>query len=96
MRPCEVRLPVFGASSIKHAFLITVEPLYYGHHGTTAVCPDYRGVHISEASGILPVGVAMHTRVLLSATKARSRALPCCMLTRKADQRLVLCEPVLL
>ena len=23
----------------------TVEPLYCGHHGTIAACPDYRGVH---------------------------------------------------
>ena len=35
----------------------TVEP-----HGTTVKCPDYRGVHILEASGIFPVGVAIHTR----------------------------------
>ena len=31
----------------------TVEPLYCRRHGTTAVCPDYRGVHISEASGCM-------------------------------------------
>ena len=62
---------------------------------TTAACPYYRGVHISEASGIFPVGVAMHP-MLLSAMKVCSRALPCCMLARKADQRPDLCEPMLL
>ena len=36
----------------------TVKPLYCRHHETTAVCPDYRGVCISEASGIFMVGVA--------------------------------------
>ena len=48
-------------------------------------------IRISEASGIFPVGVAMHTR----AVEARSRALPCCTLAKKADQRLQLCEPML-
>ena len=43
---------------------ITVEPLYCGHHGTTAVCLDYRGIRISEASSIIPVGVVMHTRAV--------------------------------
>ena len=33
--------------------------------------------------------------VLLNATKVCSKALPCCGLARKADQRLVLCVPVL-
>ena len=47
-----------------------------------------------EASGIFQVGVAMCT-VLLNATKVCSKALPCCGLARKADQRLVLCVPVL-
>ena len=42
----------------------TVEPLYCGHHGTIAACPDYRGVRILEASGIFPVGVAMHTHAV--------------------------------
>ena len=42
----------------------TVEPLYCVHYGTTVKCPDYRGVHILEASGIFPVGVAMHTRAV--------------------------------
>ena len=42
----------------------TVEHLYCGYHGTTAVCPDYRGVRISEVSGIFSVGVAMHTSVV--------------------------------
>ena len=37
------------------------------------MCPEYRGVHILEASGIFPVGVAMHT-CAVSATKAHSRA----------------------
>ena len=73
----------------------TVDPLYCRHHGTTAVCPDYRDIRISEASGIFPVGVPMDT-VLLSATKVHSRALPCWMLARKADQRLELCKPMLL
>ena len=40
--------------------------IYNDHHkwacnadniGTTAVCPDYRDVHILDASGVLPVGV---------------------------------------
>ena len=48
------------------------------------MCPDFRGVRISEASGIFSVGVAM----LSSAMKAQSRDLPCCTLVRKADQRL--------
>ena len=47
--------------------------------------PDYRGVRISQASGIFLVGVAMHF-LLLSANT----------LARKADQRLELCEPMLL
>ena len=42
-----------------------------------------------SASGIFPVGVTMHTRVV----KVRSRALP---LARKAEQRLELCKPMLL
>ena len=33
----------------------TVKPLNCGHHGTTAVCQDYRGICISEASGIFLV-----------------------------------------
>ena len=37
-----------------------------GHYGTITVCPDYRGVRISEASGIVPVGVAMHTHAVES------------------------------
>ena len=37
-----------------------------GHHGTITVCLDYRGVCISEASGIVPVGVAMHTHAVES------------------------------
>ena len=69
----------------------TVEPLYCGHHGTTTACLDYRGIHISEASSVFPVGMAMHPCCWL-----RSRALPCCTLARKADQRPVLYIPVLL
>lgn len=56
--------------------------------GTTAVCPEYRGICI----GIFPVGVALRT----CAIELHSRALPCCALVRKASQRLVLCAPVLL
>ena len=69
----------------------TVEPLYCGHHGTTTACPDYRGIHISEASSVFLVGMPMHLCCWL-----RSRALPCCTLARKADQRPVLYIPVLL
>ena len=69
----------------------TVEPLYCGHHGTTTACPDYRCIHISEASSVFPVGMAMHPCCWL-----HSRALPCCTLARKADQRPVLYIPVLL
>ena len=43
---------------------ITVELLYCRHHGTIAACLDYRGIRISEASSIIPVGVAMHTRAV--------------------------------
>ena len=42
----------------------TVEPLHCRHHGTTAGCQDYRGICISEASGIFPVGAAMDTRAV--------------------------------
>ena len=38
--------------------------IYCGHHGTTAACLDYRGVCISENSGIFLVGVAMHTHAV--------------------------------
>ena len=40
--------------------LVHTFTLYCGHHGTTAVCPSYRDVHISEASGVFPVGVAIY------------------------------------
>ena len=33
-------------------------PSNVGTIGTTAVCPEYRGICISEASGIFPVGMA--------------------------------------
>ena len=46
------------------SFDTTVEPLYCGHHGTIAACPDKRGVCISKASGIFLVGVAMHTHAV--------------------------------
>ena len=41
-------------------------------------------------------GMAMHTHAIELATKALSRASPCCMLARKANQMLELCIPVLL
>ena len=47
-------------------------------------------------SGIFPVGVIIHTRAVECYKDAHSRSLPCCTLARKADQRLVLCIPVLL
>ena len=75
----------------------TVESPYWGHHGTTAA------VWIIEVSVFqrLPVYFQLVWQcipVLLSATKAHSRALPCCTPARKVDQRLELhvCEPVLL
>ena len=40
----------------------TVESLYCGHHETTVACPDYRGICISEASGIFLVVMAIDTR----------------------------------
>ena len=51
-----------------------------------------------EASGIFPVGIAIPTYVLvlLSVTKVQSKAIPCCTVVRNANQRLVLCVPVLL
>ena len=73
-----------------------MEPLYCGHHGTIAACLDYRGVHISEASGIFLVGEGMHTHAVECYEGMRPRALPSCMLVRKADQRLELCEPMVL
>ena len=50
----------------------TVELLYCRHHGSTAVCLEYRGVRILEASGIFMVGVAVkvHSRVPLCCTLA--------------------------
>ena len=51
----------------------TVEPLYYGHNQTTASCPDNRGVHILEASGIFSVttghynSIGLHSSGLWSA-----------------------------
>ena len=50
---------------------------------TVSLRPQYGGVRILEASGILGL-------VLLSAVKSHSRA-SCCTLARKANQRLVLC-----
>ena len=72
----------------------TVEPLYCGYHGTTAACLDYRSIRISEASGIFPVGVAIHTCAVEYNEGAFCRALPCCTLARNADQRLELYEPI--
>ena len=43
---------------------LDMELLYCGHHGTTAACPEYRGVRTSEASGVFPVGVATRTFAL--------------------------------
>ena len=63
-----------------HVNTCTVEPLYCGHHGTTTACPRcpyFEGFRcISGRCGI---------------ACSHSRALSCCMLARKADQRLVLC-----
>ena len=42
----------------------TVEHLYCGHHETTTACLDYKGVRILEASGIFPVGMAMHNHAV--------------------------------
>ena len=36
-------------------------PSNAGTIGTTAVCPEYGGICISEASGIFPVGMAICT-----------------------------------
>ena len=41
--------------------MFTLEPSNVDTIVTTAACLEYRGVHISEASGIFLVGVAMHT-----------------------------------
>ena len=49
----------------------------------------------SETYGIFPLGVAMHTHAV-ERYKVHSRALPCWMLARKVNQRLVLCITVLL
>ena len=54
--------------------------------GTTAGCPEYRGVRISDT---FLVGVAMRTRAVEYYEAARF--LPCCTLATKANQRLVLC-----
>ena len=36
-----------------------VEPLYSGHHWEPIICPLYRGVPNSGASGMFPVGVVL-------------------------------------
>ena len=43
-------------------------------YGTTTACPDYRGVRISEASGVFPVGVAMHSRAVECLASPLARA----------------------
>ena len=40
-------------------FISTVEPCNADTIGTTTVCPEYGGVHISESSGKFLVSVAM-------------------------------------
>ena len=53
--------------------------------GTSTVCSEYRDVCILEASGIFPVGVAMHTHAV-ELYEGTSRTLPCYTLVRKAKQ----------
>ena len=66
----ECTIPTYQSNLRASSISYTVEPRYCEHN---AVCRYYRGIRISEVSGIFPVGVAS-ILVLLSATKARSRA----------------------
>ena len=60
---------------------------------TAVVGLEYRSICLLEASGVFPVGMAVF--MLFSTMKPCSRVLTCCMLARKANQRLVLCVPML-
>lgn len=51
-----------------HTYALTVEPLYCRFHSVSGI-----GIHILVASGVILVGVAMHT--LLRATKTHARTL---------------------
>ena len=53
--------------------------------GTITLCPEYGGVHISEAPGMLR-WAWQWVLVLLSTMTLPSRALPCCTLVRRANQ----------
>jgi len=57
----ECTIPTYQSNLRASSIPYTVEPRYCEHN---AVCRDYRGVRISEVSGIFPVGVAMHTRAV--------------------------------
>ena len=56
--------------------------------------PEYRGVRISEASGLCLVAMAMC--IVLAVENYEAAFQSSRTLVRKANQRLVLCVPVLL
>ena len=52
-------------------------------------------VHVSVCSSISSILFVQQSFSFLSATKARSRALPCCTMASRDNQRLEPCVPVL-
>ena len=41
---------VLYVDTVLHTYVGTVEPVYYGHLGTSQKCPDYQGVLIFQVS----------------------------------------------
>ena len=50
MLKCYVQYYVATCERFVCSFVYTVEPVYYGHLGTSQRCPDYQGVLIFQVS----------------------------------------------
>ena len=50
LETCRVYRATIPLSFLQISYLYTVEPVYYGHLGTSQKCPDYQDVLIFQVS----------------------------------------------